>query len=347
MAGLVAAIALVASACAADEADDVGAPDDESDDVGAPDDESEVVEEEAEDIDFPTRRIEFVIPWGAGGGTDQIGRQLANSAEEECGWNIVVTNMEGANGTIGHRHVAEAEPDGHTVLSADSTLNTYIHTDLADLGPDDLQGVMRHNDKFTVVAVNADLPYETIEEFLEAAETEDLSLAVTPPGGGNHSAAAGMAIEAGVDFTFIPYDGGAVEIVQGTLSGEADAAVADDAELLPHIESGDLRPLAIMTDERSSILPDTPTLKESGVDWSFSQWRGIAVPSETPEPVVDALHDCFSQALESESFIEFMESQGFPISYLGPAEEFDAFMDEDFVRTGELLEALEAEGLDE
>src|SRR5690606_19396414 len=121
--------------------------------------------------DFPTKRIELIVPWGAGGGTDQVARQLATAAENVCGWNISVTNADGGGGAVGHAAIANAAPDGYTVGSIDTSLLFYQPSGVAEISPDDVTAVMQYNVKPTTIAVGANLPYETIDDLIEAAKS--------------------------------------------------------------------------------------------------------------------------------------------------------------------------------
>jgi tripartite-type tricarboxylate transporter receptor subunit TctC len=293
-----------------------------------------------EDEDFPTQRIEIIVPWSAGGGTDQTARQLADQAEATCGTDIIVVNREGAGGAIGHQAMADAEADGYTVGAATIEVTILNHLDAADVTPDDLHGVMRYSANPAVLSVPADSPYESLDDLIEAMEAgEQVRIATIGTGGIWDIAAGGFGQAVGVEFTErVPYDGGA-DMIAAALGGHVEALAPSGAESIDQIEAGDLRPLVTMAEERLDVLPDTPTTVELGIDWTAANWFGLVVPAGTPDERIQVLSDCFTEAFESEAFAEFMEAQGFGMEYL-PASEFEHFMDDEFERYGALMEEI-------
>jgi tripartite-type tricarboxylate transporter receptor subunit TctC len=289
--------------------------------------------------DFPSEQIELIVPFEAGGGTDQTARQLASAAEQTCETDVIVSNQEGSAGAEGHQAGANAQPDGYTVVVATAEIAMIEHLGLAEITPEDITGVMQYNFDPAALSVSEDSPYETIDDFISAAEAgENLSIGTSGTGGIWHVSFAGMAEEAGVEFTNVPFDG-AAPAIQAVLGGQVDATSASGAEVAPQVESGELRPLAVMGEERIDILPDTPTLQEEGIDWTSGTWRGLGVPTETPDEVVQTLNDCFEEAAQSEEFQEFMENNGFGME-ITSADEFDQFMDDEYERFGEIIESV-------
>jgi tripartite-type tricarboxylate transporter receptor subunit TctC len=293
-----------------------------------------------DDDDFPSAQIEVIIPWSAGGGTDQTVRQMASLAEESCDTNIVVTNQEGAGGVTGHEAMANAEPDGYTVGAATVEVSIYDHLDTGDVSPADLLGVMRFSANPAVLSVNSDSPYESVQDLIAAMEAgETVRVGTNGTGGIWDIAAAGLEQATGVEFTErVPYDGGA-DMIAAILGDQIEAIAPSGAESMGQIESGDLRPLATMADERLEVLPDVPTLQEEGIDWAAANWFGLVVPDGTPQERVSALNECFTEAFETDEFVDFMETVGFGLAYLDD-DEFDAFMDEEFDAYGELIAEL-------
>jgi tripartite-type tricarboxylate transporter receptor subunit TctC len=281
-------------------------------------------------------QIEIIVPYAAGGGTDQTARQLATAAEEACGIGTVVTNQEGAAGAVGFQAVASAEPDGTTIGLATAELAMLEHLGTAEVTPQDVTGVLQYNFDPAAFTVDADSQYETIEDVVDAAEDgETITVGTSGAGSIWEISAAGMASETGNEFTYAPFDGAAPAIT-AVLSGEVDATSASGAEVLGQVESDELRALAVMGEERLDILPDTPTLTEAGIDWVSGTWRGLSVPAATSPEMVDALEECFTEAAESEEFTSFMEETGFGVEYRGAAE-FEAYMDEEYETFGEII----------
>jgi tripartite-type tricarboxylate transporter receptor subunit TctC len=293
---------------------------------------------EEADEDFPTEQIEMIVPWEAGGGTDQTARQLASAAEEACDTGIVVSNQTGSTGAVGFQAAADARPDGYTVGVATVEIAMINHLGVAPVTPEDVTAVMQYNFDPAAFSVGADSPYETIEDVLSAAEQENIRVGTSGTGSIWHVSFAGMAREADVEMTNVPFDGAAPAIA-AVLGGQVEATSASGAEVRSQVEADELRPLAVMDEERLDILPDTPTLQEEGIDWTSGAWRGLVVPNDTPEDRVQALNECFREASESDGFQEFMENNGFGTVYRS-AEEFDEYMNEEFERFGELIQEL-------
>lgn len=294
---------------------------------------------QGEGEDFPSEQIEMIVPWSAGGGTDQTARQLASAAEDSCGADVIVSNQTGSTGAVGFRAAANAEPDGYTVGVATVEISMINHLGIADITPEDVQGVMQYNFDPAAVSVNSDSEYQTLEDFVDAMQSQDPTRVGTSGTGSIwHVAAAGMAQEVGGQITNVPFDG-AAPAIQAVLGGQVEATTASGAEVAAQVESGRLRPLATMGEERVDILPDTPTLKEKGIDWTSGAWRGLVVPPDTPDERVQALNDCFKQAYESEEFQQFMENNGFGTVYK-PASEFEEFMTQEYQRYGDIIESL-------
>ncbi|WP_207890538.1 tripartite tricarboxylate transporter substrate binding protein [Rubrobacter taiwanensis] len=290
--------------------------------------------------EFPSEQIEIIVPWAAGGGTDQTARQLAAVAEETCGTGIIVSNQTGSTGAVGFQAAATARPDGYTVGLATVEIAMINHLGVAPVTPEDVRGVMQYNFDPAAFSVGSDSPYESIEDVIAAAEDgEDIRVGTSGTGSIWHVAAAGLAREAGVEFTYVPFDGAAPAIA-AVLGGQIEATSASGAEVAPQVEAGELRPLVVMGEERLDILPDTPTTQEVGIDWESGAWRGLVVPNDTPDDVVQTLNECFREAYESEQFQDFMETQGFGMVYRD-AGEFESYMDEEFERFGELIRELD------
>ena len=289
---------------------------------------------------FPSERIELIVPWSAGGGTDQTARQLANAAEESCGTDIIVSNQTGSTGAVGFRAAADANADGYTIGVVMVEISMINHLGIADITPDAVKGVLQYNFDPAAISVSSDSEIKSLDDFV-AAIKGDKPVRVSTSGTGSiwHISAAGMAKAAGGKITNVPFDG-AAPAIQAVMGGQVEATTASGAEVASQVESGSLTPLATMGEEKIDILPDTPTLKESDIDWSAGAWRGLAVPSETPDEVVKTLNDCFKQAYDSDGFQEFMKQNGFGTVYK-PAQEFETYMDEEFERFGNVIESLD------
>ena len=278
--------------------------------------------EEAEE--FPTGNIEIIVPYEEGGGTDLVARAFADLLEEELGESVSVTNQEGGGGAVGMQTGAESEADGHTLTLATVELLTLPHTDLADLDyEEDFETVAMLNEDPAAITVPEDSDYETIEDFIEAAQDgEDIQIGNSGTGAIWHLAASALEEEIDASFDHVPYDG-ASPAVNDLLGGHIDAVAVSPAEVSTQVEGGDLRVLGVMGEEPEDHLPDVPTFEEIGIDLSIGTWRGIAAPADTPDEVIDTLNEAAETVAESEEFQDQLDELDLSYRY----EDTDGFQD--------------------
>jgi len=282
--------------------------------------------------EFPSEDVELIVPWAAGGGTDRTARQLASLAENELDTSVFVTNQTGGSGSAGFRAAANAEADGHTIGVLTVEIATISHLGIADLTPDDFDAVMQYNFDPASLTVHEDAPYSTIDEFVSFAEENPGEIRISNSGIGAiwHLSAAQMAQQVGVDVDHIGYDGGA-PATQAVVNGEVEATTASPAEVAPQVQDGPLNMLAVFGEERSDLFPDVPTLQERDIDVTIGAWRGLGVPSGTPDERVQTLNDAFQSVYESDDFQSFMNENGFGLVNRGP-EEYAEFMQSELGR---------------
>ncbi|WP_428909964.1 tripartite tricarboxylate transporter substrate binding protein [Niallia sp. Krafla_26] len=251
--------------------------------------------------DFPEKPLELTVPYSAGGGTDTVARAFADLAKNDLGQPFGVVNREGGGGAVGMQNGASAKPDGYSVTMITVELLTLPHTGLAQFTYEDFRPVALLNEDPAAITVRADAPWNTIEEFVEAAKTENLKVGNSGTGAIWHLAAAAFEKETDTTLNHVPFEG-AAPAVTALLGGHIDAVSVSPAEVITQVEAGELKVLAVMADEKVEKLPEVPTLKERGIDLSIGTWRGLAVPKDTPEDVVKVLEDSFATTIESEKF---------------------------------------------
>lgn len=283
----------------------------------------------AQESDFPNQEIKIICPWSAGGGTDRTARKVAELAEEYLGVSVYVVNRTGGSGAVGHSAAAYAYPDGYTVGLATMELATLKHLGFSRVTYEDVEAVAQYNADPAAISVKEDFPADNVQELIDLAKDRDEKLRVSHSGTGAawHLAFAGFAREVGIadDVNYLSYDG-AAPAIKAVLGGEADLTPSSAVEVYPQVEAGKMKTLAVMADERmKGILPDVPTLKEEGIDYSAGTWRGLVVPEGTPEERVEILSEAFKKVYNSEEFKEFMDNQGFGMKWRGP-EEFHEFL---------------------
>lgn len=265
---------------------------------------------------FPSKPIEVVVPWPPGGGSDSVGRAVAEAGRSQFTQPLLVINKPGASGTIGFSYVMAAPADGHKLVLLTPEV---ILAPLMGIGkgtPGDFRPIARLTDDPLAVTVRADAPWNTIEEFLAYGRANPEKLTISTAGNGTTHQVGALALEqsTGIRFTSIPYQGSAPAIM-GVLNGEVAATTAAYAELNQHVIAGKLKTLAVMADKRIAALPQVPTMKERGYNISYSTWRAIAVHKSTPQPVVDRWTAASVEISQSPAFAETMKKLALTPSY--------------------------------
>lgn len=288
-------------------------------------------------------RIEIIVPWAAGGGSDQATRQLAMAAEKTCDTTLVISNRTGAAGATGHEAGAAAKPDGKTLMDMTAEITILPHMGNTTVSYQDFVPIVRFASISPAFVVKADSPIQGLESLVAAMKKGDtVRIGTTGPGGIFDIAAGGFENEVGAKFTErVPYDGGAA-IIQAVLGGHVEAGVLAAPEVQAQVESGELRVLAIADDERTKVLPEAPTLTELGYEWATRTWFGIAAPAKTPSDLVEKLETCFTEAAKTEEYKSFLEKQGFNEALM-ESNEFAEFVKNEHETFGELVPKLYTE----
>ncbi|MGM0984966.1 MAG: Bug family tripartite tricarboxylate transporter substrate binding protein [Pseudomonadota bacterium] len=268
--------------------------------------------------DYPSKPIEMIVAFGAGGSTDTMARIFAKYAEEELGERIVVVNRPGAGGEIGWVHLANAEPDGYTLgLINSPVVEVYPFTREETVGYslDEIRPLANVITDPGVLAVSADSPYQTLDDLVAAVKDDPESVVISHEGlgGDDHLAALNFAEEAGIDLSFVAYNGNA-EATAALLGGHITAFEGNMSEAAAQIQEGKVRGLAVWADERVEPIADVPTGKEQGYDVQAAASRGFAVPAGVPQEVYDTLLDVTREVVENPEFRAEMDQLNMPIN---------------------------------
>jgi tripartite-type tricarboxylate transporter receptor subunit TctC len=283
--------------------------------------------QEEKKVEFPTKSITAICPWSAGGGTDTVLRGLSKATEPFLGQSITVTNQTGGGGAVGHAAGIKAKPDGYTVTMITFELLSLPPQGLVPFTYEDYDLLMRINMDPAALTVKKDAPYDTVEEFINYAKEHPGEIRVGNSGPGSvwHIAAGLLADKAGIDIKHVPFDG-AAPAVTDLVGGHIEAVTVSPAEVQGQVEAGELKMLAVMSEERLPNFPDVPTFKELGYDIIFGTWRGLAVPKGTPDDVEKILVDAFKKGYETEEFQTFAKNAGLGLAY-ADKDEFKKFLD--------------------
>jgi tripartite-type tricarboxylate transporter receptor subunit TctC len=274
---------------------------------------------------FPTRPIRLVVPYPAGGGTDIVGRVLGQRLHQSLGQPVVIDNRGGAGGTLGTALAAKAAPDGYTLLLVPTShvINPSIYAKLSYDTEKDFAPITMVASAAILMAVHQGVPADTIRGFVEAAKARPLALAnYGSAGAGTVFHLSGELLKqlTGLELVHVPYRGGG-PTVTALIAGEIPLAFETMLALQPHIRSGTLRALAIMSPRRSAAMPEIPTTAEAGfpalvADNSYA----LFAPAGTPAPILARLHDATVAALALPDVRDRLREQGAEVIGSSPAE---------------------------
>jgi len=264
--------------------------------------------------EFPEKAIEFIIPFGAGGGADIEGRLLADEMSKVLGVPVVPINKPGAGGAITYTYVKNAAPDGYTIAWSSTSLLTTTNAGNVDYHYDAFDHIGRVEYQPMPFAVRADSPWKSLKDFAEACKANPgkYKVANSGAGSGTHLAAVGLAAAAGCDVVHLPL--GIKRRNASLLSGEADAMVAPLTGALKLAKAGKIRLLAVPSAERNVVIPDVPTAAEQGFDVKLDLFRGLCVPKGTPDTVKAKLASAMAAAAKSDAFMAMAAQQGFTVA---------------------------------
>ena len=252
--------------------------------------------------DYPTKSIRIVVPFPAGGSADVITRQLAKALSEKFSQSVIVDNRPGANGIIGAQVVAQAQPDGYTLLLATShvlAMNPYLVKDLGFNVQKDFVPIIVYARSPAMLVVSVASPYQSVKDLIEAAKKSPGKLTFASAGEGSVQHIMGEKFQraAGIELLHIPYKGETPGL-QDTMAGQIDLIFGFPLGTMPHVRGGKLRALAVTGEKRISILPDIPTMTEAGLaGYSEAALSLYLAPRGTPAAIVDKLNDAFRIAL--------------------------------------------------
>ncbi|MFS8036420.1 tripartite tricarboxylate transporter substrate binding protein [Xanthobacter sp. AM11] len=279
---------------------------------------------------YPDRPITLIVPWGAGGGTDAVARIVASLMEKDLGQPVAVVNRTGGQGVVGHQAIADATPDGYTIGIITVEIAMMHWQGLTQLSGTSYTPLALMNEDPAGVQVRADAPYKTLDDLIAdiKANPGKFKASGTGQGGIWHLALAGMLSSLKVSPASVPWvpSNGAAPGLQDLMAGGVQLVTCSLPEARSLIDAGRVKSLAIMSTERSRLMPNIPTLKEAaGSAWTIGAWRGIAAPKGIDKAVSDKLQAALKKVYDSKEYQDFLASRGFGGRYAdGPG--FAAFM---------------------
>jgi tripartite-type tricarboxylate transporter receptor subunit TctC len=289
---------------------------------------------------YPNKPIKLINPWVAGGNVDAFARVIAPKMSETLGQPIVIDTRPGANGTIGHAAAAKAVPDGYTLL-------------LSHVGPMAIMPALQPNLPYDPTAdfapigqivsgpqllvVRSDIPVRSVKELIDYAKANPgkLTYGSVGIGSGNHLSGEMLGMMSGINILHVPYKG-APPIVTDMLGGRIAMSFMPVTLLLPHVQSGSLRAIAITSLARSPLLPDLPTVSETLPGFEFNSWHGLVAPAGTPTSIVMQLHEALVKALAAPDVVEWLRQNALEPSGSRP-DEFANYIKREIKKWGKVV----------
>jgi tripartite-type tricarboxylate transporter receptor subunit TctC len=273
---------------------------------------------------YPSKPIEMVVSFAAGGSTDQIARVLERGVKKYLpnGQSVVVVNKPGGASVVGTTEVAKAKPDGYKIsMVPPGPISIQPLLGNAPYNPDDFQGVIRVATSPILFAVRTDAPWKTFQEWEEYVKQNPDNFIYGSGGIGNppHTALERFIRHRNLRVKYVPHAGTSAAYT-ALLGGHIDGYAASTQEIKGQLEAKEIRILANFGTTKADFYKDIPTLKDMGYDMTTDTYFGIVVPKAVPKPIVTILHDAFKKAIEDPEVIGLFEKAGIKADYAGPDE---------------------------
>jgi len=274
---------------------------------------------------YPNKPINFIVPYGAGGGADSRSRQIAQKMSVILGQPIIVDNKPGGGGNIGTEFISRAAPDGYTIGMgnfAPMAVNKTLFGNLRYDPERDITPITLIEKGPLVLVVNPNSPYKTVKDIVDAAKAKPGELTFSSGGiGGSHQLSAELFKQsAGIDMIHVPYKSGSAGLTD-LMAGNVTMMFDQMYSAMPSIKAEKLRPIAITSKKRSPLLPNVPSFAEAGYPKVEAlNWQGVIAPKGTPKAIIDKLNAAANEALKDPQLRELMLSQGNEIGGGTPAD---------------------------
>jgi tripartite-type tricarboxylate transporter receptor subunit TctC len=264
---------------------------------------------------YPSRPIRLIVPFAAGGATDILARAIGQKITEAMGQTVIVDNRPGAGGNIGSDIVAKSAPDGYTLLMGavgPQAINVTLYPKLPYDVLNDFAPIILVATVSNVLVVHPAVPAKSVKDLVALAKARPgkLTQASSSPGSAGHLAGEMLKMMAGVDIVTVPYKGSAPALID-LMAGQVDLMFDNMPACLPHVRAGKLRAIAASNAQRSSVMPELPTVAESGFPgFDAGSWFGILARAGTSREIVGALNSVIGKSLSSAELRERLSSQG-------------------------------------
>jgi tripartite-type tricarboxylate transporter receptor subunit TctC len=287
---------------------------------------------------YPERPIKLIVPWGAGGDTDNIYRAFQPMFQKELGGTIVIANVGGASGTRGAKEAKDSPADGYTIFAIHDSIHSTYYTGVADVNYWDFEPICLVSATPSILTASPKTPWHSMQELLADAKKRPGEITVGATlGSTSHFFPALVEKAAGLKFKYVSYEGTAKRM-NALLGGHIDLAESNLTQK-GKVDAGQMKFLAIATAKRMDQVPDLPTLKELGIDVEYAVHRGLVAPKGTPAPVLAKLRAACGAAAGDPAFAAAMKLQGTLVDYKNAAD-YEAFFKKDDALNKELAKEL-------
>jgi len=267
---------------------------------------------------YPDRPIKLIVPWAAGGDTDNIFRPFAPQFQKHIGQPVVIANVGGASGTKGAKEAKDSPPDGYTLYAVHDYIHSTYYTGVADVKYSDFEPICMISSTASVLTASPKTPFNDWKGLLADAKAHPGTITVGATlGSTSHFFPALIEKSAGIKFKYVSYEGLAPRM-NAILGGHVDLTDSNMTQK-GKVEAGQLKFIAIATEKRNHEMPSVPTLKELGVDVVYDVNRGIMAPKGTPAPVIAKLESACAAAAKEPAFADSMKKQATDVRYMNRA----------------------------
>ena len=290
---------------------------------------------------YPSRPVTIVVPFAAGGGSDLLARLVAKNLEDKLGKPFIVDNRPGAGTTLAAMAVVRAEPDGHTLMQATSStmaINVTMNKKLPYEPLKDLVPVALLSSSPFFLVVSQDSPIKSVKELIEIARAKPNSLNYGSggPGSMHHLSTELLLSLTGIQMTHVPYKA-TPPATNDLIAGHIQVLFGDTTSLLPLIQQGKLRPLAVTTAKRSPAAPDVPAMAETVPGFESASWQMLVAPGATPPEAIALLNKEVHAIFSNPAVIAELERRGIGPAVTGPPDEVQAFVKNEIVRWSDVV----------
>jgi tripartite-type tricarboxylate transporter receptor subunit TctC len=294
--------------------------------------------------DWPAKTVRIVVPFGPGSTPDMVARLIADRLQHKLGQSFVIENKPGASGNLGTDAVAKAEPDGATIgvsIGGPLAINTLLFSKLPYDPAKDIAPITQLITQPSALVVNSALGVNSVAELVALLKREPGKYNFGSIGNGSlsHLAMEAIALKSGTQMVHVPYPG-SPQAMTAVLRGDVAMACLPAISVTPHVASGKVKILAVSTGKRSALLPEIPTLKESGIDVEADAWMGLIAPAKTPEGTIAKIHDEVVDAIKAPDAREKLATQLMEPVGNSPAE-FRAVIEREIARWAPVIKAID------